>query len=572
MLKAHSHTPPNLVAVRRALLSVSDKTGIVEFASALAAMGVELVSTGGTSKALEAAGLRVTPIERLTGFPEMMDGRVKTLHPAIHGGLLAIRDNLEHAAAMRDHSITPIDLVCINLYPFEKTVSQPEVTLAEAIENIDIGGPSMVRSAAKNSDYVTVVTGVEQYAAVVERLKLHNGSSPLDLRRSLAAAAFARTAAYDTLIARYLSRALSGEMRPGEPATAAGAAERRDGVVMPPGVSLPLVLSQTLRHGENPHQAGGLYTIAAGTAIELGTGIPQARQLHGKELSYNNINDAAAALSLAGMLAMVHAGSDRGFAACVIKHANPCGAAVAGSCVAAIDEAIAGDPLAAYGGIIAVSGTVDAAGAERLCRNDVFIEVLAAPGYTEEALEKLRTRWVNLRILVTPPAVASAANGPEMELRSVPGGVLIQQTDRRLSTLAETRHMAGPAPSIEQLSIAKFLEPVCRALTSNTVCIGGVSPGSHEPHAMRLLGAGAGQMDRVASCRLAVEKAGSNAKGAVAYSDAFFPFSDGPKILIDAGVTCLVHTGGSKRDQETFDLCNERGVTCLVTGLRHFRH
>ncbi|MCG3122926.1 MAG: Bifunctional purine biosynthesis protein PurH [Phycisphaerales bacterium] len=564
MTTHQNRQPPNIVPVRRALLSVSDKTGLVEFAKALADMGAELISTGGTAKVLEAAGLRVRTIESITGFPEMMDGRVKTLHPVIHGGLLAVRDNPDHAAALRDHSISPIDLVCINLYPFERTVSRPETTLAEAIENIDIGGPSMIRSAAKNADYVTVVTAPDQYAGVIDALRASGGSSTLDLRRLLAARAFALTASYDTLIAAYLQRACNPA--PSVPATIHEPPADAPSA-LPTGVSLSLVLAQPLRYGENPHQAAGLYSVAVGSSLDLGSGIPQARQLHGKELSYNNINDAAAALSLAGALVPL-APQTPAVAACVIKHANPCGAAIHTTTKAAIEHAIASDPVAAYGGILAVTGQIDLLAAERLCERDIFIEVLIAPDYDPAALERLRSRWANMRIL-TVEAAAYAAR-PSLELRSVPGGVLVQQHDHRLASFAEIHHAAGPQPGLEQLAAARFLEPVCRALTSNAVCIGGHVP--NERPAMRLFGAGAGQMDRVAACRLAVLKAGPLAAGAVAFSDAFFPFCDGPKALIDAGVSCLVHPGGSKRDQETFDLCNELGVTCLVTGIRHFRH
>ncbi len=566
MHRAYSHAPPNLVPVRRALLSVSDKSGIVDFARRLDAMGVDLISTGGTARTLAEAGLRVTPIEQVTGFPEMMDGRVKTLHPMVHAALLAVRDDPAHAAALRDHGIVPIDLVCINLYPFERTISQPEVTLAEAIENIDIGGPSMVRSAAKNADYVAVVTDPAQYAAVVESLRQNDGSLPLDLRRRLASEAFALTAGYDTLIAAHLRRQLAAQN------SAAPDAPEPAGT-LPAGFSMPLVLRQSLRYGENPHQSAALYTLGPGASgIDLGSGIPQARQLHGKELSYNNINDAAAALWLAAVLASLAAElSEPGrpkFAACVIKHANPCGAALGGSALDAISEGIAGDPLAAYGGIVAVSGTVDLAAAERLCAADVFLEVLVAPQFAPEAFKKLTQRWANLRILQAPGSAWTPR--PAVDVRSVPGGVLAQERDNRLASPAEFTHAAGPPPSESQRAIARFLEPVCRALTSNAVCIGG--PSTDHPGAVRLLGAGAGQMDRIAACRLAAEKAGPHARGAVAYSDAFFPFPDGPQVLIDAGVSCIVHPGGSKRDQETLDLCAARGVTCLVSGLRHFRH
>ncbi|MCC6427675.1 MAG: bifunctional phosphoribosylaminoimidazolecarboxamide formyltransferase/IMP cyclohydrolase [Phycisphaerales bacterium] len=573
MHKTFSRTPPNLVPIRRALISVSDKTGVVELARGLASLGVELISTGGTSKALADAGLRITPIEQVTGFPEMMDGRIKTLHPMVHGALLAVRDNAAHAAAMRDHGIAPIDLVCINLYPFEKTIAQPEVTLPEAIENIDIGGPAMVRSSAKNADYITVITDPTQYQSVLEQLRRHDGSSTIELRRTLAAAAFALTARYDTMIAAYLAR--SSSPTGAAPASARPASGDSGGDTaadaLPDGILLPLNLHQSLRYGENPHQLAGLYTPGAGpAAINLGSGIPQARQIHGKELSYNNINDAAAALCLAGTLGVLGAGTAAPIAACIIKHANPCGASRAASGLDAINEAIASDPLAAYGGILAISAEVDLAAAERLCAQDVFLEVLIAPGYTADALARLTKRWANLRILEAPPAAWAPSRS--IEMRSVPGGILLQDRDNRLAATAEFIHTAGPAPGKAQIDIARFLEPICRALTSNAVCIGGHSSAAASNFGMRLFGAGAGQMDRLTSCRLAVDKAGPSAKGAVAFSDAFFPFKDGPEILAAVGIGCIVHPGGSKRDQETFDLCNARGITCLTTGLRHFRH
>lgn len=550
------------ITVRRALLSVSDKSGIVEFARGLHGAGVELISTGGTAKALADAGIPVIPIEQVTGFPEMMDGRVKTLHPKIHGGLLALRNDHKHQRSMAEHQIAPIDLVCINLYPFSQTVARPDVTLHEAIENIDIGGPSMVRSAAKNHAFVLVVTDPAQYGETLAAIG--SGGPDLAMRRRYAARAFAQTARYDTAIAAWMTPRFD----------AAAEAPRAETDELPARLTVDLTRAQSLRYGENPHQKAALY-VRSGR--DVGLGVPQAEQLHGKELSYNNLNDAAAAVALAGSLAMAareaRASADApatAFGAAVIKHANPCGAAAAPSVEAAIEEAVAGDPLAAFGGIVAVTGMVDEAAAAKLCGKDVFFEVLAAPSYTPGALEQLRTRWSNLRILKLASASFVPPEG-ELEMRSIPGGFLVQERDAKLAEESAFAHKAGPLPTLAQLRVARMLEPVCRALTSNAVCIGGVSPARGET-SVRLFGAGAGQMDRLASCRLAVSKAGALARNAVAFSDAFFPFADGPRVLIDAGVSCIVHPGGSKRDQETFDLCNERKVTCLVMGLRHFRH
>jgi phosphoribosylaminoimidazolecarboxamide formyltransferase/IMP cyclohydrolase len=532
---------PDLVRVRRALLSVSDKTGLAGFAQALAAQGVELISTGGTAKALAGEGLGVTPIEGVTGFPEMMDGRVKTLHPKVHGGLLALRDHADHAQAMRTHGIAPIDLVCVNLYPFEKTVTRAGATREERIENIDIGGPGMVRSAAKNADWVAVVTDPADYAEVAAELAAHAGATTLHTRRRLQALAFARTASYDAAIAAWLEQ----ESRPGP---------------FPASLTLRFARAQTLRYGENPHQAAALYRDALAPDEPTVVG---AEQLHGKELSYNNINDAAAALALAVRLSRFQGRS----AACVIKHANPCGAALAPEPASAVDQAIASDPLAAYGGVLASSSPIDEPAAERLARKDVFLEVVLAPAFVPGALDALRGKSANLRLLV-PAGWGRRADRAVVEHRALPGGLLVQTRDDAVTALSDFQHRAGPAPTDSMLAAAAFLEPVCRALTSNAVCVGGSAPGG----ALRLFGAGAGQMDRLQACRIAAGKAGELARGAVVFSDAFFPFDDGPRILIDAGVACLVHPGGSKRDDDTFRLCEERGVTCLTTGVRHFRH
>lgn len=550
----------DLVPLRRALLSVSDKAGLVDFAKALARFGVELISTGGTAAALRQAGLKVTAIDEVTGFPEILGGRVKTLHPMVHGGLLGVRDDPAHAAQMAQHEIRPIDLVCVNLYPFERTIAVPGTNLEEAVEQIDIGGPAMLRSASKNFRWVTVVTDPSQYQRLIDTLNEVDGKTTLALRSELAAAAFARTSRYDAAIAEYLAPRRAGHAR---------------GPAFPETLTLRYEKVQDLRYGENPHQAAAAYRD-----LDSGDGpsVLSARQLHGKELSFNNLADAAAALRTARSLAGVDPAA---VAAVVVKHTNPCGAAIAGAASEAIDLALAGDPLAAYGGILAVSGAIDEEAARRFARADLFLEVIIAPSFAGPALEQLRARWANVRLLevgVLALPEASRADrglfGPStLEYRPVPGGLLAQQPDEQLATGEELIHAAGPAPTDEQRRAAKFLEVAARSLTSNAIAIGGPAPESMStPRGLRLFGAGAGQMDRVAACRIAVEKAGPLAKGALAFSDAFFPFSDGPRVLIDAGVTTLIHPGGSKRDGETFELCDQRGVTCLTTGLRHFRH
>jgi len=536
--------------IRRALVSVSDKSGVVEFARGLAALGTEIVSTGGTAAALAAAGVPVIPIEDVTGFPEMMDGRVKTLHPRVHGGLLGVRSNAEHLAAMEAHGIRPIDLVCVNLYPFEATVAKPGIAEHEAIENIDIGGPSMLRSAAKNFESVTVVTDPAQYPRVLESMRANAGATTLALRREFAQAVFARTAAYDGAIARWMD----GHRAGGATHHAEQAAAH-----FPPHASLRLELADELRYGENPHQRGAVYADPSAT----GPSVVRARLLHGKPLSYNNLLDAGAALELVQDLATQRAGA---CACAVIKHTNPCGAALADDVLASFERAWAGDPLAAFGGIVAFSREVDAATAEAMAAGERFLEVVIAPGYAPKALEALQARWKNARLLAVGELGAPAGG---LSWRSVPGGMLAQDRDALPIDAATFTHAAGPAPDAAMRADAGVLFTVAKHLKSNAVCIGAGG---------RLFGAGAGQMDRVASCRNAVEKARAamaampSGQAAVAASDAFFPFADGPTLLADAGVRCIVHPGGSKRDPDTFDLCNARGITCLLTGSRHFRH
>lgn len=538
-----------LATIRSALISVSDKTGLIPFAKALASHGVELISTGGTAGALTQAGLMVTPIDKVTGFPEMLDGRVKTLHPMVHGGLLGVRDNPAHVSAMQKHGIRPIDLVCVNLYPFEQTIATPGCTFEHAIENIDIGGPSMLRSAAKNFEHVTVVTSPEQYEKVMAEMAAMGGKTSRRLRAELARAAFAMTCRYDGAIAGYL-----------EPTP-----ESRFPAILSP----TFVRAEELRQGENPHQRGALYRSM--NRPQAGTSIAHAEQLHGKELSYNNLNDAQAALTLALAIRRAMAGRGGGqvggqVGAAIIKHTNPCGAAAAPDALEAVSGALAGDPLAAYGGILAISAEMDSDAASRITRDkSIFLEVIVAPRFSADAMELLRGRWANLRLLASGLPQDVIEEMP-LELRTIPGGLLAQTPDTLLASTYE--HKAGPAPTAAQLRVAAFLEPVCRALFSNAVCLGGEAPDG----SVRLFGAGAGQMDRVAASRLAVEKAGELAENSVCFSDAFFPFSDGPALLAEAGVGVIVHPGGSKRDQETFDLCNSRGISCLTTGIRHFRH
>ncbi|MFO0872853.1 MAG: bifunctional phosphoribosylaminoimidazolecarboxamide formyltransferase/IMP cyclohydrolase [Phycisphaerales bacterium] len=560
-----------LVQVRRALLSVSDKSGVVDLARVLAAHGVEIVSTGGTAKALRDAGLAVVPIEGLTGFPEMLDGRVKTLHPKVHGGLLARRDDAAHEAAAREHGIPMIDLVCVNLYPFERTVAQADVGFPEAIEQIDIGGPSMIRSAAKNHDFVVVVTDPSQHERVLAALAAHDGATPLALRRELAAAAFARTAGYDAAIAAWMQRRAgpSAEIAP------APIADQ-----FPPALLIAAQRVDELRYGENPHQRAAVYRDAS----DAGPSVVGAALRHGKPLSYNNLNDAAAALEAAQDLHAVFGGLP---AAVVVKHTNPCGAASAASAREAFVGAYEGDPIAAYGGIVAFSCPVDAHAAEAMVEGDKFLEVVVAPSFEPGAVELLGQRWRNVRLLAVGaldlPTTTRLAR-PSRTLRSIPGGYLVQERDATIASPETWTHAAGPAPDKPMLASAAFAWTVVKHLKSNAVCIAS---------GLQLVGAGAGQMDRVASCRIAVEKSlgrpgeprtttegrhsglrrqTSDQPALVAASDAFFPFADGPRILVDAGVKCIVHPGGSKRDEETLALCRERDVTCLLTGVRHFRH
>ncbi|MSR18451.1 MAG: bifunctional phosphoribosylaminoimidazolecarboxamide formyltransferase/IMP cyclohydrolase [Phycisphaerales bacterium] len=545
-----------MVRVRRALVSVSDKSDLVPFARALVEMGVEIISTGGTAAALRGAGVAVRLIEDVTGLPEMLDGRVKTLHPKVHGGLLARRHLASHQQAMKAHGIEPIDLVCVNLYPFEQTIQKTGVSEAEAIEQIDIGGPSMIRSAAKNHESVCTVTSPNQYDLLMRELQSQDGHTRFAIRRELAAAAFARTAEYDAAISAWFD----------------GRSEKD----LPSVLRTTLIQSRELRYGENPHQRAALYRDPAAQEAT----VVSAPLLAGKPLSYNNILDASAALELVQDLHDLCLNtvatpakddlSSQGSARCacaILKHTNPCGAALAADPLRAFAAAYYGDPLAAYGGIVAFSTVVDETTALAMATADRFLEVVIAEAFSDRAIEVLASRWKNVRLLAVG-SVRHRVDRP-MSLRTVPGGALVQERDTRPTKSSDFVHAAGPAASAETLAEAAFAMTIAKHLKSNAVCI---------TRGHTLLGGGAGQMDRVASCRIAVAKAqahletGTGAAHLVAASDAFFPFADGPMLLADSGVKCIAHPGGSKRDEETNALCNARGITCLTTGVRHFRH
>jgi phosphoribosylaminoimidazolecarboxamide formyltransferase/IMP cyclohydrolase len=520
--------------INRALISVSDKTGVVDFARALHEQGAELISTGGTAKVLSDAGLPVTPVEEVTGFPEMLNGRVKTLHPLIHGGLLGRSDIKSHVDAMEEYNILPIDLVCIDLYPFEETIAKTNVTQEEAIEQIDIGGPAMIRSGAKNFDFVTVVTNPSQYERIFADFKSTKGKITHALRRDLAAAAFTRTADYDTLIGQWMS---------GKSTTS------------PIDLHIEGQLEQTLRYGENPNQSAFLYSDPS----SIGPNVVLADVAAGKPLSYNNLIDAAAALELVQDLFTY---AERPTAA-IIKHTNPCGAAFGKDLTEAFVRAWRGDPLAAFGGIVALSGDVDDDLAHTIAAGEKFLEVIIAPTFSDKAKQVLTNRWKNVRLLAVGNEIR-----PEQwqQLRSVPGGFLMQSARPITADVSKWDHVAGPTPSDVIMDDAAIAWITCAHLKSNSISI--VSDGS-------LIGGGMGQVDRVSAANLAILRAGetlASAVNPVAGSDAFFPFPDGPQLLIEAGIKCIVQPGGSVRDQETIDVCNNADVTLLHTGERCFRH
>ena len=520
-----------------ALLSVSDKTGIVEFARALHERGVRLLSTGGTARQLAASGLPVTEVAEITGFPEMLDGRVKTLHPRIHGGLLARRDRPEHMAALQEHGIATIDLLVINLYPFAQATARPDCTLEDAIENIDIGGPAMLRAAAKNWPGVGVVIDPVDYPRVLAELDA--GGLTRATRLALATKVYAHTAAYDGMIAAYLS------------ALPAGAEDQPDAVpardAYPAVVTLQLHKAQDMRYGENPHQSAAFYRErepAAGT-------LARYAQLQGKELSFNNIADADAAWEC------VKAFDEP---ACVIvKHANPCGVAIGTGPAEAYTKAFQTDPTSAFGGIIAFNRPVDRATAEAVGKQ--FVEVLLAPAVLPEAVAVLAGK-PNVRVLEVP----LASGGNALDFKRVGGGLLLQSTDLDSTTAASLKVVTRLAPTAQQVADLLFAWKVARFVKSNTIvfCAGGMT-----------LGVGAGQMSRIDSARIAGIKAanaGLSLQGSAAASDAFFPFRDGLDVVVDAGANCVIQPGGSMRDAEVIAAADERGIAMVFTGTRHFRH
>lgn len=523
--------------IKRALISVSDKSGLIDLANALISHGVEILSTGGTAKALKGAGLAVVDVSEVTKFPEMMDGRVKTLHPNVHGGLLADRDNPEHLEAAGQHGIQLIDLLIVNLYPFEETVANGS-GYATAIENIDIGGPAMIRAASKNHAGVTVIVDTEDYVPLLEQLKQNDGATTLPFRQSLAAKAYARTAAYDAAISNWFAEELE-DTTPGRTALAGS-------------------LKQSLRYGENPHQAASFYVTG-----DHRPGVATLTQHQGKELSYNNLNDTDAAFEL-----VCEFDPDQSAAVAIIKHANPCGVALGDTLLSAYQSALACDPVSAFGGIIAVNRTLDKAAAEAMI--DIFTEVVIAPDADDEAKAVFATKK-NLRLLTTGGLADPAA--PGRLIKTLAGGFLVQSRDSAVVDGLALKVVTNRAPTDQELKDLKFAFKVAKHVKSNAIvyakdgCTAGI---------------GAGQMSRIDSTRIAAWKAEdaarqaglseANTKGSVVASDAFFPFADGLIAAADAGVTAVIQPGGSMRDQDVIDAANERNLAMVFTGVRHFRH
>ncbi len=530
--------------ITRALISVSDKAGLLEFARALADRGVELVSTGGTRKALADAGLKVTEVSEITGFPEMMDGRVKTLHPKVHGGLLAIRDNKEHAGAMQAHGIRPIDLLVVNLYPFEETVAKgadprsgSRASFETCIENIDIGGPAMIRAAAKNHGDVAVVVDVADYAAVLDELKQHNGTTGA-LRKKLAAKAYARTAVYDAAISNWFAQQLGDDA----PAFRAFGGK----------------LTEALRYGENPHQQAAFYR-----SPEQRPGVATARQVQGKQLSYNNLNDTDAAYEC-----VAEFDPKRTAAVAIIKHANPCGVAEGASILDAYTKALRCDPVSAFGGIVALNRTLDAEAARAI--TEIFTEVIIAPDATDEAIAIVGAKK-NLRLLLAGGLPDPRGNG--LTVKSLAGGLLVQSRDNAVVDDMDLKVVTKRAPTNSELADLAFAFRIAKHVKSNTIVYA---------KDRATVGIGAGQMSRVDAARIAARKAQDAAKeaglaepltkGSVCASDAFFPFADGLLVTIEAGATAVIQPGGSMRDNEVIKAADDHGVAMVFTGTRHFRH
>ena len=549
--------------IKRALISVSDKTGIVEFAKVLKEFGVEVISTGGTAKALRDAGIEVVDISDLTGFPEMMDGRVKTLHPRVHGGLLALRDNSEHVAAMREHGIEPIDMVVVNLYPFAETISRPGVTREEAIEQIDIGGPAMIRSAAKNANDVAVVVSSSRYDQISDEFKRNEGSLSIATRNALACEAFEQTSTYDMIVSSYLGGPSSST------AFTITEIERNENLVGPESVSssstnipdfsedhsietfqgaLPLQMSWSitkltdLRYGENPHQLAALYRTRALS------GVANAEVLSGKEMSFNNYIDADAAWQLV---------TDFEETACaIIKHTNPAGVGLGANAVEAYQRALATDPISAFGGIVAFNREVDAAAAEEVTK--IFTEVVIAPGYDPTSLEVFKSKK-NLRVL----KISSGNSRDGLEFKQISGGLLVQTKDTHRLNKEELKVVTSRKPTDEEIQALLFAWTVCKHTKSNAIVYARIG---------QTVGVGAGQMSRVDSVKIGAMRAQLSVTGSVLASDAFFPFRDGIDEAAKHGITAVIQPGGSVRDEEVIAAANEHNLAMVLTGIRHFKH
>ncbi|ANU24018.1 bifunctional phosphoribosylaminoimidazolecarboxamide formyltransferase/IMP cyclohydrolase [Planococcus donghaensis] len=509
---------------KRALLSVSDKSGILEFAQELEKMGYELLSTGGTKKFLEENGVAITAVDEVTKFPEILGGRVKTLHPLVHGGLLAKHDDAEHQSQMAENGISPIDIVCVNLYPFRETIAKPDVTVEDAIENIDIGGPTMLRSAAKNHAYVTVIVDAADYAGVLIELQNELSTTP-ETRRRLAAKVFRHTAAYDSYISNYLTD-LTGEEYPDQ-------------------LTLTYELSQTLRYGENPHQKAAFYRSPLGSNFS----IANAHQVHGKELSYNNIQDANAALQMIKEFKMP--------AAVAVKHMNPCGVGTGETIADAFGKAYEADSTSIFGGIVALNREVDAETAKQLAT--IFLEIIIAPSFSDEAIELL-TQKKNIRLLTIP---FDSKVRDKWNTVTVEGGLLIQQPDVFGYDDADIQVATERQPTEAELEALKLGWNVVKHVKSNAIVV---------CNSEMTLGIGAGQMNRVGSAKIALDQAGSAAEGAVMASDAFFPMNDTVEAAAKAGIKAIIQPGGSKKDQDSIDKANEYGIAMVFTGIRHFKH
>lgn len=517
--------------VHRAILSVTDKTGLVDFARRLAALGIELISTGGTAKLLRDSGIAVKDISELTGFPEMLNGRVKTLHPKVHGGILYRRDDPNHVAAVAEHGIAPIDMVVVNLYAFEKNAAKPDVKFEELIENIDIGGPSMIRSAAKNFHDVAVVTSPADYTAIAEELERERGELSLATKWRLAQKAFALTAAYDSAIASTLERISSDSFQ-----------LQADAESFPSALRLNFQKILDLRYGENPHQKAAMYSDGSGV------GVANARQLQGKELSYNNIVDLQAAWDLAQDF-----DGDQPFCA-IIKHTNPCGAATGKTLAEAYTRALETDPVSAFGGVIGVNRAVDLAAAEEM--HKLFLEVIAAPAFDEAAKAKFASKK-NLRLVEITPA------DQKWILKNVSGGMLVQDTDIRPLQDADLKVVTKRPPTPEETRALLFAWKVCKHVKSNAIVYARDG---------QTVGIGAGQMSRVDAAKFGAMKAQLPLQGTVAASDAFFPFPDGVEEIAKAGATAIIQPGGSQRDAEVVEAADRLGLAMILTGVRHFRH